>query len=1069
MICTFYSYKGGVGRSMALANVGDVLSRRGLKVLMIDFDLEAPGLEQFFYRGDERELRDAIRARTGLLDLLLAYKESMSVAGGGDSFRDIERYIATVFGHRPGGGRLDLMPAGQRLSPAQMSHYALALRSFDWQDFYFNWEGDLFFEWLRRSLVPDRYDLVLIDSRTGVTEMGGICGYQLADVIVMMCGANHQNVDGTWSMLQDFRSQPVEDLRRGRPVEIVVVPARLEQRTPLLTEAFHERFDERFAALRPTRLAEVGLSFRDLTIPYDPQFAFEERVARSAAEKAAKEHLAQVFGTLADVITMLAPATSPADGPLARHSREVATRLRASTSDAAVPPAPAAPSAPGAAQYDETKRFAEFDLLISFAQRERAAAVALQAALAAQGLRVQLEAAALAVGEDWQLRMQDTLAHARALAVCIGAEPCPDTQHWLMSQARRANDAGRAMTVAVALMPGHQADQPTDPALQRLPLIDLRGGADPAALSPLLRLLQPDALAAKAPPGASAVELEQRCPWPGPIPYGEHQADLFFGRGEEVHALRDALDSAAIVVLTGPSACGKSSLASAGLWPALRRAHPDWRLVHADGLARVADALAHADHAATATSADGERGPLLVLVDPVRLAGSGAASAGDGTLASALAALAAVAERGGRVVLCLRSDRHAAWTAASANTPLANASRITLRAPGAGALRELVERPADAAGIAFEPGLVDRILNRAAGEPGALPFLQRTLVRLWEQRRNGWLTNAAYDAFGGLRAVVTEIAERHFEALAPDDRDEARRLLLRLVQIAPGSTRSTAQRVAPETIGAAGSHARRVLDGLIDAGLLVSDADAGGATVELAHEALAREWPRLLVWLEQERDFLAWRTRLVSGLEAWLRAGRNPEQLLRGPTLDEAERMSIGREADLRDEEREFVGESRALREAAQLDAERRRRRRLTLLGGVATVFLVVAAVAAFGWLQAFRQQTELQLKSEALTAQLEELERSSASVEAERTENAGRLAELETTLKELLQTARQASDERDRAQATVAELERAVEQARQVAVEQSASSTRQIEENTRQQVILRNVLKSAPPPVMKK
>jgi len=54
------------------------------------------------------------------------------------------------------------------------------VRSFDWQDFYFNWEGELFFEWLRGQLVPERYDLVLVDSRTGVTEMGGICAYQLA-------------------------------------------------------------------------------------------------------------------------------------------------------------------------------------------------------------------------------------------------------------------------------------------------------------------------------------------------------------------------------------------------------------------------------------------------------------------------------------------------------------------------------------------------------------------------------------------------------------------------------------------------------------------------------------------------------------------------------------------------------------------------------------------------------------------------------------------------------------------------------------------------------------------------
>lgn len=626
-------------------------------------------------------------------------------------------------------------------------------------------------------------------------------------------------------------------------------------------------------------------------------------------------------------------------------------------------------------------------------------------------------------------------------------------------------------------MPGHEADRPADPALQRLPLIDLRDGIDPDALFPLLRLLQTGAPGTRAVDAASTVELEQRCPWVGPGPYGEHQTDLFYGRAEELRALRDAVESAPVVMLSGPSACGKSSLAMAGLWPALRRTHPDWRLVHADGLGELIEAVASAGRLAPTAVTSNKGGasgpePLLLLVDPVIVPDTTVAGADSDATAEAIAALATVLERGGRVVLCLRSDQTEAWTAAcatsSAGKALAGASRISLRAPGAGALRELVERPADAAGIAFEPGLVDRVLNRAAGEPGALPFLQRTLVRLWDQRRNGWLTNAAYDAFGGLRAVVTESAEEHYHTLSTEDRDEARRLLLRLVQVAPGSTRSTAQRVPLEAIGVAGSAARRVLDGLINAGLLVSDADTTDATVELAHEALAREWPRLLVWLEQERDFLAWRARLVSELEAWRRAGRAPEQLLRGPTLDEAERMRVGREADLRKEEREFIDASLALREADRHDAEQRRRRRLTLLASVATVFLVVAAIAAFGWLQAFRQQTELQLKSDALTAQLRELEHSSTSFETERKQNAARLAELEATLNELLQTARQASDERDRAQATVAELERAVNQAREVAVEQRAYSARQMEENTRQQTNLRNVLKSPAQPVMK-
>ena len=77
MICTFYSYKGGVGRSMAMANVADILARRGLRVLMIDFDLEAPGLEQFFHTNIE-----GVRRHPGLVDLLLSYKQSMSVTSG---------------------------------------------------------------------------------------------------------------------------------------------------------------------------------------------------------------------------------------------------------------------------------------------------------------------------------------------------------------------------------------------------------------------------------------------------------------------------------------------------------------------------------------------------------------------------------------------------------------------------------------------------------------------------------------------------------------------------------------------------------------------------------------------------------------------------------------------------------------------------------------------------------------------------------------------------------------------------------------------------------------------------
>src|SRR5690606_33069589 len=116
--------------------------------------------------------------------------------------------------------------------------------------------------------------------------------------------------------------------------------------------------------------------------------------------------------------------------------------------------------------------------------------------------------------------------------------------------------------------------------------------------------------------------------------------------------------------------------------------------------------------------------------------------------------------------------------------------------PDAAALREIIERPADVMGLALEPGLVDRLLHRADGEPGALPFLQTALQRLWEQRRNGWLTNAAYDAIGGIRGVVVDVANAFFDARSDAEQELMRRILLRLVKVAPGGPhRATALRV----------------------------------------------------------------------------------------------------------------------------------------------------------------------------------------------------------------------------------------------------------------------------------
>jgi cellulose biosynthesis protein BcsQ len=302
---------------MALANVANILARRGLRVLMIDFDLEAPGLEQYFPITPSR-----IRSHLGVLDLLLSYKKSMA-RGSNDAdaehtFSALSNFIVPIYPSLP-HGKLDLMPSGLREGTTALTAYAVNLRKFDWQDFFFNWDGETFFEWLRISLLRStstnvesetQYDVILVDSRTGVTELGGLCAYQLADAIVMYCAANHQNLEGTRDMVRDFTSPNVMNLRKDRALDVLIVPARVEQRDPSLLRAFQEQFNSLFEGYTPPSLKK-SISFWDLMVPYEPQEAFDERVIVTPNIGQSFRPIEHSFQRLADAMSLLAEPSSP--------------------------------------------------------------------------------------------------------------------------------------------------------------------------------------------------------------------------------------------------------------------------------------------------------------------------------------------------------------------------------------------------------------------------------------------------------------------------------------------------------------------------------------------------------------------------------------------------------------------------------------------------------------------------------------------------------------------------------------------------------------------------------------
>jgi Mrp family chromosome partitioning ATPase len=196
-VITFYSYKGGTGRSMALANVAFVLACSGRRVLAIDWDLEAPGLHRYFrpFLIDEE-----VTASEGLMDLVDHYaNEAIRPLADHETpdpdwyvpYADFSNYIVSVnFPHFRSGGKIDFLPAGR-----QGDHYALAVSSFNWQNFYDRLGGGGFIEAVRQR-ARAHYDYVLIDSRTGVSDTAGICSVQLPETLVVCFTYNNQSIKG---------------------------------------------------------------------------------------------------------------------------------------------------------------------------------------------------------------------------------------------------------------------------------------------------------------------------------------------------------------------------------------------------------------------------------------------------------------------------------------------------------------------------------------------------------------------------------------------------------------------------------------------------------------------------------------------------------------------------------------------------------------------------------------------------------------------------------------------------------------------------------------------------------
>lgn len=240
-------------------------------------------------------------------------------------------------------------------------------------------------------------------------------------------------------------------------------------------------------------------------------------------------------------------------------------------------------------------------------------------------------------------------------------------------------------------------------------------------------------------------------------------------------------------------------------------------------------------------------------------------------------------------------------------------------------LRQAIEEPAIRGKWKVEPGLVELLIRDVGDEPGTLPLLSHALLETWKRRRGRTLSLTGYSESGGVHGAIASTAESTLYKLLPEQRAIARSIFLRLTELGEG-TQDTRRRVALSELFSFPEQAPAVMDVLevlVDARLII----AAEGTVEVAHEALIREWPALREWLDEDRQGLRLHRRITEAAQEWERLGRDDEALYGGLRLAQALEWAETHLAELNVVEREFLEASKfhAEQDIAEREAQRQR------------------------------------------------------------------------------------------------------------------------------------------------
>ena len=366
--------------------------------------------------------------------------------------------------------------------------------------------------------------------------------------------------------------------------------------------------------------------------------------------------------------------------------------------------------------------------------------------------------------------------------------------------------------------------------------------------------------------GVSAPPDPARSPYPGLAPFAIDDADLFFGREEIVGRCIELFERDRFVAVVGASGSGKSSVALGGIAPRV----PEVVVVR-PGVAptRALGQAGIPGHASAVLIID-QLEELVTICDDS---------------AERAAFVDTVLSHPGGLVVTLRADLYGEFGSLPELADRLASSQVLLGPLAAIDLVRAVQEPAQRCGLAVEDGLTEVIATELGDAPGALPLLGHALREAWLRREGRTITLAGYRASGGVHSAIATTAERALAELDREGQAVARRILLRLVELRPeGDAGDPIRQRVLRTDLATDATSARVLDTLVASRLLIADEN----TVEVAHEAVCRAWPRLRAWLDEDRQWVRQLQHLATAARSWDSAGRPDSDLYRGPRLDAA-------------------------------------------------------------------------------------------------------------------------------------------------------------------------------------